>query len=287
MKQESFKQLFTTSIEYENDDYAKTLRDTGLITAIIYFVFISLEPFGFSSVYNKFLVLLLFCGMYGIIYFFNVAVFFPAFNSLFKIKRWYSYSFVLSYCWIVLFIAFSHHILQNFLNELPLIHTVNLIENLKNAFLVGLIPSAGLGSWKYIEFLKKEASIKTTNLSDLLKDFPYRQSIEQVSKSSSKLIAIKPDDILYIKSDDNYVTVYYRSGNSISKELIRNTLKSYSKHLAFPFLRVHRSYLVNFNKVKKIEGNMQGMQLFLEHTDTTIPVSKTYTHQVIEALNSK
>ncbi|MBO6522341.1 MAG: LytTR family transcriptional regulator [Balneolaceae bacterium] len=287
MTQESLKKLFTASIEYENDEYAKTLKDTGFITAIIYFVFISLEPFGFSSDYNKFLVLLLFCGMYGVIYFLNVALFFPAFNAYFRIKRWYFYSFVLSYCWVVLVIAFSHHVLQNFLNELPLIHTGNLIENLKNAFLFGLIPSAGLGCWKYIEFLQKEANKKTTNLSDLLKNFPYQQSIEQVSRSSNKLIAIKPDDILYIKSDDNYVTVYYKSGNSISKELIRNTLKSYSEHLVFPFLRVHRSYLVNFNKVKKIDGNMQGLQLFLEHTDTTIPVSKTYVHQVIEALNSQ
>lgn len=287
MKQPSLKKIFTTSIRYENDSYSKTLKDTGIITSIIYFIFVSLEPFGFSSDYNKYLILTLFCGMYGTVYFANVAFLFPFFNKLLNIQHWYSYSFILSYIWVVLVIAFLHHVLQNFLNELPLIHYTSLIQNLKNAFLLGLIPSAALGCWKYIEFLRKEIRKKSTDLSKLLKDFPYQQSIEQISPSSTKLFALKPDDILYMKSDDNYVIVHYMSGSSISKELIRNTLKYYSKNLSFPFLRVHRSYLVNFNKVKKIDGNMQGLQLSLMNTTTTIPVSKTYVDGVIDALNSQ
>lgn len=282
----SFKNLFSTSIEYQNDSYGKTLKDAALTSIIIYFIFVFLEPFGFSSEYNKYIILLLFCGMYGAIYFLNLALLFPAFNSLFNIKKWYSYSFILSYIWVVLVIAFSHHVLQNFINNASLVNTTSLVQNLKNAFFVGLIPSALLGFWTYIQYLKKELNIGSKNLTDFLREFPYDESIKPISIASGKVLAIRPDDIIYMKSDDNYVIVFYSHNGSIKKELVRSTLKSVSSNLEFPFLRVHRSYLVNFNKVCKIDGNNQSLTLTLSETDTTIPVSKTYVPKIIDRLTS-
>ena len=42
------------------------------------------------------------------------------------------------------------------------------------------------------------------------------------------------------------------------------------------FLRVHRSYIVNKNKIAKSTGNVQGISLFFENTDETVPVSRKF-----------
>lgn len=284
MNSSNLKILLSTSIEYHVDSHAKTLIDAGVISLIIYCIFIFLEPFEFSSDFNIYIIILPFCALYGIVYFLNVAFLFPAFNSLFNIKEWFFYSFILSYLWVILTIAFSHHVLQNFLNSESLVNTSVLFRTLRNAFFVGLIPSALLGFWTYIQYLKKELNKNSKNLTEFLRDFPYTNSIRPFSTSSGNVLAIQPDDIIYIKSDDNYVIVFYSQGNKLKKELIRSTLKSISSNLQFPFLRVHRSYLVNFNKVRKVEGNNQSLSLTLSEPDTVIPVSKTYISKVIDAL---
>ena len=281
------KSSLSTGIEYQNDSYSKTLLDAGLTSFILYFIFIFLQPFGISTESNTHLVLLLFCSLYGVIYFLNVAFFFPALNSLFNIKKWFFYSFILSYLWVILSIASSHHILQNFLNEEPFVNIPALFSILKNAFFIGLIPSALLGFWTYIKYLKKELSKNNGNLTESLRDFPYSDHIKPISTSSGSILAIQPDDIIYMKSDDNYVNIFYSDENKVKKELVRSTLKSISLNLQFPFLRVHRSYLVNFNKVRKVEGNNQSLQLTLQEIDSVIPVSKTYVSKVIDSLTSQ
>ncbi|MEP1306633.1 MAG: LytTR family DNA-binding domain-containing protein [Balneola sp.] len=286
MKFKDIRALLSSSIEYTNDSYTKTLIDAGVTSLIIYCIFVFLEPFRVSSEFNIFIIILPFCALYGLIYFINVAFLFPAFNSLFNIKKWFFYSFILSYLWVILSIAFSHHVLQNFLNNEPLVNTPILFRTLKNAFFVGLIPSALLGFWTYIQYLKKELNKNSKNLNKFLRDFPYADTIKPISTPSGTVLAIQPDDIIYMKSDDNYVIVFYSHNSQVKKELVRSTLKSISSNFQFPFLRVHRSYLVNFNKVHKVDGNNQALTLTLSEADAIIPVSKTYIPKVMESLTS-
>ncbi len=55
------------------------------------------------------------------------------------------------------------------------------------------------------------------------------------------------------------------------------TLKSLGKRLSYQqFMRVHRSYEVNKNKVKSLKGN----DLFVENHE--VPISETYQEEVKE-----
>ena len=62
----------------------------------------------------------------------------------------------------------------------------------------------------------------------------------------------------------------------LEKELIRIPLKTVETFIEFPFLKVHRSYVVNLNQITKISGNSQGMQISLKGLDEIIPVSRNY-----------
>jgi len=95
-------------------------------------------------------------------------------------------------------------------------------------------------------------------------------------------LSIKKNDFLYCRGNDNYVTIFYNDRNKLSKLLIRNTLKNISSNLhRYPIVRSHRSYIINFEKVKLIEKTKGGMVIKLDtEYPVDVPVSKTYMEEV-------
>ncbi len=91
-------------------------------------------------------------------------------------------------------------------------------------------------------------------------------------------ISLKNHDIIYIKSADNYVFIYYHDKSKISKYLLRNTLSKLENELRDSgIIRCHRSYMVNIDAVKIIRNEKDGLKLELETDDKLIiPVSKTF-----------
>lgn len=94
-------------------------------------------------------------------------------------------------------------------------------------------------------------------------------------KSGYDLHKLKYDDILYVESDSEYVN-FYTSGKKI---MSHQSLKSLEKKLpASTFMRVHRSYIVNKQKVSALKGR----DLLL--SNAIIPVSDSYFDAVKTAL---
>ena len=91
-------------------------------------------------------------------------------------------------------------------------------------------------------------------------------------------IAIDLEQILYMKSADNYVAVYYIKDEKIKKELVRTTMKKLESELKdFPIRRCHRSFMVNIKKISVSEKSQQGLSLSLkDYPGEIIPVSKNY-----------
>ncbi|PSL46269.1 LytTr DNA-binding domain-containing protein [Chitinophaga niastensis] len=89
------------------------------------------------------------------------------------------------------------------------------------------------------------------------------------------VLTLHPAKLLMIKAEDNYVHVFYLSGNTIRKELVRTSLKKLEAQLSIAgFTRAHRSYLVNISKVVLFKKNTKGHYLQLEGLDDLIvPVS--------------
>lgn len=89
------------------------------------------------------------------------------------------------------------------------------------------------------------------------------------------VLTLHAGKLLMMKAEDNYVHVFYISGNTICKELVRTSLKKLEGYLApDSFVRSHRSYLINITKVVLFKKNTKGHYLQLEGLDDmNIPVS--------------
>lgn len=90
-------------------------------------------------------------------------------------------------------------------------------------------------------------------------------------------LQLKPDEILFLNSDGNYVEVHYVDGSSRPHtKLIRNRLKHFASALPEDrFFRCHKSYVVNGARIIRVEGNARNLELLLRGTDRRIPVSRS------------
>lgn len=96
-------------------------------------------------------------------------------------------------------------------------------------------------------------------------------------KSGYDLHKIRLSDILYIKSDSEYVNFFFEN----SKIMVYQSLKSLEDTLPeSQFMRVHRSYIVNKQKVESLKDKD-----IIIHKER-IPVSATYFERVKKELFS-
>ena len=99
--------------------------------------------------------------------------------------------------------------------------------------------------------------------------------------------SIKKEDLLYLESAENYVNICYLNKGKVSKYLHRDTLKKMEENFsATEIIRCHRSYMVNFEKVKVIRKDKDGLMLELDNPSVIdIPVSKTYVESVMQTFS--
>lgn len=104
--------------------------------------------------------------------------------------------------------------------------------------------------------------------------------------SIKESMRLKPDNIVYIESEGNYVNVYYQQDDKIMHKLLRSTIKQMEGSLqTYPtFIRCHRAFIVNTNYISDTKGNAQGYQLTLHNIPQEIPVSRTYLKSIKNAL---
>ncbi len=99
-------------------------------------------------------------------------------------------------------------------------------------------------------------------------------------------LAIKVSLLLYIRSANNYIEIFWKEGDVIKNQMVRCSLLSAEENLKehkFIF-KCHRSYMVNINYIDHIEGNSQEYKLFFENIQTPIPVSKNSVDKLKELI---
>lgn len=102
-----------------------------------------------------------------------------------------------------------------------------------------------------------------------------------ISSSNGKL-ELDTHRFLFAKSSDNYLEVMYMDGDTLKRDLLRKTLKSTAEELEkIPdIFQVHRSYIVNLDRVSRFSGNAQGLKLHFEEVETVVPVSRNLTESL-------
>ncbi|WP_099289960.1 LytTR family DNA-binding domain-containing protein [Butyricimonas sp. Marseille-P3923] len=126
-----------------------------------------------------------------------------------------------------------------------------------------------LKPFNYSEFLR--AATKA------LRTHPAPESI--FVKSDYKLVQVQLKDILYIEGLKDYIRIQTEDGQGI---LTLMSMKSIEDFLpADTFVRVHRSYIINMNKIKTIERNR------IIFGKVYIPISDSYKDRFTELLDKR
>lgn len=101
-------------------------------------------------------------------------------------------------------------------------------------------------------------------------------------------LSISPDSLIVIKSADNYIEVYYKSEGVVKKQMIRSSIKKAIETINLNkldfILRCHRTFIVNTNHIKEIEGNSQGYKLYFEMLDFPVLVSQKYINSLKDSI---
>lgn len=124
------------------------------------------------------------------------------------------------------------------------------------------------------------------------------KSIEEENKESASLpkiysfydekdelrLSVNRKSLLYIESADNYVFIWYLNKGSLTKYVLRNSMKTLEEQLAeTAVLRCHRSYIVNFDQVNVIRRQKDGIYAeFGLPNVPDIPISKKYSEKITQ-----
>ncbi len=93
-------------------------------------------------------------------------------------------------------------------------------------------------------------------------------------KSDKKIIKINFDDIHYVEAYGNYIKIY-----TDQMVLTQQTLSDFLEKLPSNFLRIHKSFVINFKELKLIDGN----EIVLEN-EVKLPIGKSYKKAVLDRI---
>lgn len=159
-----------------------------------------------------------------------------------------------------------------------------LKTSIQNTALVLLLPYSAM--WLYFSYREKKHQLEQLAMGNPLPD-QTKNMIPFHDEKGILRLSVKKENLLYLESSDNYVNIYYQHKEKISKFLLRNTMKKMEELFQnSEIIRCHRSYMVNFDKVKIIRKDKEGLQLELDlQSALDIPVSRSYIEKVMNTFS--
>ncbi len=98
-------------------------------------------------------------------------------------------------------------------------------------------------------------------------------------KMKDRILLIEHTDICFLKAEDKYVQIFTESGQSYLSD---QSLGHFEKNLPDPFIRVHRSYIVNRSCIGEIRKYFRGKLILImkDKGQTSIKTGGTYSAEV-------
>jgi len=103
-----------------------------------------------------------------------------------------------------------------------------------------------------------------------------RRHEELYVRSESRIVRVKYDDIMYVEALADYIMIFTED----NKYIVHSTMKGFQSRLPQDqFVRLHRSYILNINKIEAIEN------LFVLVNKKHIPIGASYKEDFLNRLN--
>jgi len=238
------------------------------------------QPFGVDDLLLRYKVFKL--AGYGLVTFFvliiNLLLIPRLFPMRFKEEKWTVLKEILFLLWILFTVGLGN-LLYSSLTMGFTLTTGNLLIFQAYTLAVGIIPVTVLTMIKqnYLNRKNRESAQVITSSIKEHQIYPGMEQEIRISSENEKEYAVmKVQDLLFIKSDGNYIMAGYLKNGKITRALLRNTMK-YAIDLLepYPFLfQCHRSWLVNLHRISEVLGNSQGLRIIIDGFEEEIPVAR-------------
>lgn len=265
-----------------NDSYPYAARfpdSLKMILFISWFIFLFVFFFrsdhfiGNESTPNKLLI----SFYYGFTTFLIASINILVFSYLVKPEKeqnWKVWNEIILYIIHFITISIAIHFLSFYVMEKEMTFA-GISKSIFTTTLIGLIPVSIFVINEQKKLFKKHFEL-ANKITDYGNDSEMKSTSEQINiEGQSHAIS----DLLYFESNKNYLNIYLVNGQMFT---IRLTIKEMENLLALhtQFIRCHRAYIVNANKITKVEGNAQGLKLFFSEKSSFVPVSRSYISKV-------
>ncbi len=113
---------------------------------------------------------------------------------------------------------------------------------------------------------------------------PARYSERLVVKTGGRVFFLNTDEVDWIEAEGNYVNIHTQAKKSY---LLRETISSLEAQLdPKDFVRIHRSAIVNINRIKELQPWSHGEYHILLHDGTRLTLSRSYREKLQSALGN-
>jgi DNA-binding LytR/AlgR family response regulator len=99
-------------------------------------------------------------------------------------------------------------------------------------------------------------------------------------KADKKFVKVKYSEVLYIEGLKDYVIIRTEKGRVITLQTMKSLEDKLPPRL---FRRIHRSYIVNLDKVDAIQGNM--VEMTEKGQPKHLPIGKNYRDELLDLIN--
>jgi len=270
---------------YPFNDDLKFNSKIIFFTSIGVFGFLFLfKPFNISSLPVKEMYYLM--TGFSVITFLALSLHLMLFPSLFPRKfssaNWSIKKEILWNLWILFTILGGYFLLTRFLGTMKISFSTVI-----TLVLTAVIPITVLIIVNHNKMLRSHLKI-ADEVNKKLKDHKSIQEkiIHFNSDYQKDSLAIKLGSLLFIRSANNYIEIFWKDGETIKNQMVRCSMVSAQeivKEHKFIY-KCHRSYMVNISYIERIEGNSQEYKLFMENVSFPIPVSRNSVSKLKELI---
>lgn len=99
-------------------------------------------------------------------------------------------------------------------------------------------------------------------------------------KADKKLVKITFSDVIYIEGLKDYVIIRQTNGRVVTLQTMKSLEEKLPEQI---FKRIHRSYIVNLNRIEALVGNM--VEVIEKGQAKHLPVGKNYRDELLDLIN--
>ncbi len=109
-----------------------------------------------------------------------------------------------------------------------------------------------------------------------LKSFK-RKSERVVVRTNGKVVFLRADEISWVEAAGNYVNLHAGSESHVLRESMKNMETRLDPEL---FVRIHRSAIVNVNRIRELQPWFHGEYVVILHDGTRLMASRVFSDRL-------